>query len=85
MPSEPPQDQTDWEQQWQEAIAKTRDFGATLIGMNITEAEQRAQAAGFTLRIVERDGESYAITMDYRTDRVDVKVTNDIITEYSVG
>ena len=44
-----------------------------------------AQAAGFTLRIVERDGESYAITMDYRTDRVDVKVTNDIITEYSVG
>ena len=85
MPSEPPQDQTDWEQQWQEAIAKTRDFGATLIGMNITEAEQRAQTAGFTLRIVERDGESFAITMDYRTDRVNVKVTKDIITEYSVG
>ena len=85
MPSETPQDQTDWEQQWQEAIAKTRDFGATLIGMNITEAEQRAHTAGFTLRIVERDGESYAITYDYRNDRVNVKVTKDIITEYFVG
>ena len=85
MPSETPQGQTNWEQQMKDAIAKTQAFGATLIGMNITEAEQRAHTAGFTLRIVERDGESFAITMDYRTDRVDVKVTNDIITEYSVG
>ena len=83
--TETPQGQTNWEQQMKDAIAKTQAFGATLIGMNITDAEQLAQSSGFTLRIVERDGESFAITMDYRTDRVDVKVTNDIITEYSVG
>lgn len=77
--------QTDWEEQMKLAIEETRKFGATLVGMNIDEAEKLAASRGFTVRIIERDGEYFMITMDYRTDRIDVKVANDIITEYSVG
>lgn len=85
MPSETPQNQTDWEQQVKLAIKETQKFGATLVGMNVDEAEKMAQNSGFIVRVIERDGESFMITMDYRTNRVDVKVTNDIITDFSVG
>jgi hypothetical protein len=44
------------------------------VGLSIEEFASEAKAAGFETRVVMQDGESLAVTMDYRTDRVNVVV-----------
>ena len=66
-------------------IEKTRTFASTLVGMNINDAQALTAGTGFSLRIVQQDGEYFMVTMDYRTNRIDLVINNDIITEVSVG
>jgi hypothetical protein len=40
---------------------------------------------GLTYRVVERDGEQYMVTMDYSPQRLNLVVTDQVITEAYVG
>ena len=56
-----------------------------LIGMREESAELCAASNDWGYRVGERDGESFAVTMDYRFDRVTVSITKGVITKVSVG
>jgi len=56
-----------------------------LIGMVEADAESCAQSLGWQWRVGERDGEFYALTMDYRPDRVTVQIKEGIIYLVNVG
>ncbi len=51
-----------------------------LVGLSETDAEAAAIAQGWTLRVVERDGQGQSVTDDYRTDRVNVVITDGVVT-----
>lgn len=53
------------------------DFDATtLTGKEEKDARALAKKNGCEMRVTERDGEMFPMTMDYRTDRVNVIVTD---------
>ncbi|TDT17443.1 hypothetical protein BDK89_3053 [Ilumatobacter fluminis] len=56
----------------------------TNVGMSLDEYTDTASALGFTVRVVERNGEPLAVTDDFRTDRVNVAVVGDGGSEYVV-
>lgn len=56
-----------------------------LIGLSERAGEICALMNGWDYRVVQRDGEDFAVTMDYRSNRVNVKVKLDKIFEVSVG
>ena len=56
-----------------------------LVGLSERAGELCAELNGWLYRIVQRDGEDFAVTMDYRTNRVNVKVKADKIFEVTVG
>jgi hypothetical protein len=66
-------------------VAETEEFAATLVGTSAEEAEAAADAAGVTYRVVMVDGEPRAVTLDYRPDRVNVAIEDDVVTEATVG
>jgi hypothetical protein len=56
-------------------------FDATeIVGESLQGAERAAQAEGCSVREVERDGESLAVTEDFRPDRVNVATENGEVT-----
>lgn len=62
------------------------DLLEKLVGLSIDEFTDEALASGFATRIVTEDGESLAVTMDYRTDRVNVAVDGGIVVKVeSIG
>ena len=71
------------------AIAKEEmitDLRATqLIGMSERAAEVCVTANKWLYRVGERDGKQFAVTMDYRENRVTVSVANGIISKSNVG
>jgi hypothetical protein len=56
-----------------------------LIGLPEDEAAQMIAAAGFSERIVSRDGEDFAVTMDYRSDRVNLGIVDGVVTTATIG
>jgi hypothetical protein len=60
-------------------------MAATLTGLGEGEAAALAETNQWEFRVVERDGELLAGTADYRTDRVNVVVTDGIVTSVFVG
>lgn len=50
-------------------------------GRTLEEATAYANAGGFITRIVEQDGNSFMVTMDFKTNRLNFRVSNNIITE----
>ncbi|MFM7263630.1 MAG: hypothetical protein ACKO1X_07790 [Acidimicrobiales bacterium] len=66
--------------------ALIRDENAQkLVGLGEDEATKVATGNGWTVRVAERDGESFMLTADYRTDRVNLKVKNGRVTAVTVG
>lgn len=69
-----------------DAVAMETDrFGKDLIGMAESEAIVCVEDAGLTWRVTEQDGEEFALTMDYRAERVNVKIENGIVTDAYSG
>ena len=66
-------------------VMETDRFGKDLIGMAVAEAMQCVEDAGLTWRVYEEDGEMFALTMDYRVERVNVKIENGIVTDAYAG
>lgn len=63
----------------------TAAVSAALVGLPLTEAEAKAQAAGYTTRIASVDGEGRALTMDYSPSRINLDVVAEKVTNASVG
>jgi hypothetical protein len=51
---------------------RTGPTGVDYIGLTQAEADDRAQAAGLTTRVVAADGMDLAVTMDFRPDRLNL-------------
>lgn len=49
---------------------------AGLLGKTEDEAKQVCENYGYKLRVTNKDGTSFIVTADYRTDRINVSVTN---------
>ena len=64
-------------------IAKAR--ANTLISMTESDSIDCADKLGWQWRIGQRDDEEFALTMDYRADRVTVTVKNGLVTAVIVG
>lgn len=58
---------------------------AALVGLSEAEAEAEAEANGWTVRVVERDGEEYMVTMDYSDSRVNLTIEGGVVTNAAVG
>lgn len=56
-----------------------------LIGMPEEKARLCAESNKWSFRVGERDGEFFALTRDYRIDRITVWITKGIITRVDVG
>ena len=57
----------------------------TLVGLSESDATKTVESKGWVVRIGSRDGEDFALTMDYRTDRVTLTVKSDKVTAVVVG
>lgn len=66
-------------------LAEAEEFAATIVGMSSDEAQAATEAAGYTYRVVMVDGEPRAVTMDYRPDRVNVSLKDDVVIASTVG
>ena len=60
-------------------------FGATVIGEAEADAIAAIAAAGFESRIAERDGEPFALTMDWVPSRINLSITDGVVTDVFVG
>jgi hypothetical protein len=44
------------------------------IGLTLNEATQRAENIGYTIRVAEENGTSYMLTMDYKSNRLNLRL-----------
>lgn len=58
---------------------------APYLGLTEQDASDLAKDNGLTLRVAGRDGECFALTMDYRVDRVNVYLDDAVVTAASIG
>jgi hypothetical protein len=56
-----------------------------LIGMSESQAEECAKSLNWGFRVGQRDSEMFAMTRDYRLDRVTVIVMLGVVTRVDVG
>jgi len=71
----------DWADQ--SGISQTR--ANALIGMSESQAEQCAATLNWGYRVGQRDSEMFAMTRDYRLDRVTIIVMLGVLTRVDVG
>ena len=68
-----------------QAAEKSEIFGLSLLGMDELEATKQIESSGRVSRIAERDGESFALTADYSTNRINLTIVSGIVSAISVG
>lgn len=56
-----------------------------LINMSRKFAELQCQRLGLALRCLEIDGEACMVTADVRSDRISLKIKDDLVIEATVG
>lgn len=54
-------------------------------GLTLEKAEEKAKLNGFNTRVVEIDGKSLMLTMDFKTDRINFRVRSGFIIEAYTG
>ncbi len=57
----------------------------TLLGMSKDLANELCLHNGYTTRVTGSDGEHFIVTMDFRMDRINLILIDDIVTESSIG
>ena len=55
------------------------------LGLSLREAKIFAAEQDQTVRVAGRDGECYALTMDYRDNRVNVYLEDDLVVAATIG
>jgi hypothetical protein len=68
-----------------EPALATEAFGFTILGLSEADAIAAIEASGRVARISERDGEGFALTRDYRPNRLNLVVTSGIVSRFDVG
>ena len=58
---------------------------STVVGLSELEATKVIESAGFTARVIARDGESLSGTKDYRLDRVNISIENGVVVSADIG
>lgn len=72
--------------QYMDEVAKlVQESTNELIGKSEKNVEYCAAFEGLAYRVAARDGEFYALTMDYSPTRINVEIEKDIVTKISVG
>ena len=66
-------------------VVITNAQAATLVGMKKQSAISCVQSLNGITRIAQEDGESFPLTRDYRTERVDLTIVKGVVTKVSVG
>jgi rRNA processing protein Krr1/Pno1 len=56
-------------------------FEKSLIGKTKEEAQEICEKAGYECRLTQEDESIYVITMDLRSDRINIVVKNNIVIE----
>ncbi len=56
-----------------------------LVGKTKEEAVKLLKESNSIYRIVEEEGEMYAVTMDIQTDRFNLSINNGVITDSHMG
>ena len=67
------------------AVGITQERADLLLGFSESDAARCAAELGWAFRVGVRDGESFALTMDYSMQRVTVEVKDDRVTAITVG
>jgi hypothetical protein len=57
----------------------------SLVGQKLEVVQSALEAAQIRFRVIEKDGEPLAMTMDYSEDRLNFKIKDGVITEVSKG
>lgn len=67
--------------------ALAEEIARAVIGKTEAEAVSliTGKGVGLIYRVVKRDGESFVVTTDYRTDRINLEIEKDIVVEANVG
>ena len=75
------------EKLWCPGKGGDRRFDAqTLVGTSLDAAEKRAADYACIVRVVERDGEAFPVTLDFSPGRINVVVEGDAVTQVqSIG
>ena len=63
-------------------------IASEVIGMSESDAIAKIEAVTdppLTARVVRRDDENFVVTMDYRLDRINLEIDDDIVTKTSTG
>ena len=68
-----------------EIPASVSELAGNVVGMSEADATSAVERAGYTVRVLSRDGEDFPATADYRVDRINVRVVDDEVTEATVG
>lgn len=63
----------------------TKEFADSLLGKTEELAIKAVLDAGLLYRIVARDGDEYALTADYRPNRVNMRIVDDLVVDAVVG
>ena len=80
MPPAP--DDTEW---FDKAAEAALNYAKQLEGFSEAAAESCVIEAGLVWRVVGRDGEMFAVTLDYSPQRVNAMIENSVVTEISIG
>jgi hypothetical protein len=67
------------------ATGITQEAADTLLAMTEAEATKMAASNGWVVRVGQRDDEMFALTKDYRLDRVTLTIVADEVTKVDVG
>ena len=60
-------------------------MAASVVGMSEDDAVKAIRDAGYTSRVVERDGEKFPVTMDLQPERINLTVKDGKVTQATVG
>jgi hypothetical protein len=66
-------------------VAVAPEETQALVGLAEDEAAKVAGERGWVLRVIARDGETFAVTEDYRIDRVNVTIESGVVVAATVG
>jgi hypothetical protein len=65
------------------ALPTAETAGPLVVGKSEADAQAAVEAAGWTMRVTQRDGEDLAVTADFVENRVNVAVEDGTVTTVS--
>lgn len=64
-------------------MSNLRNYGmiteSHYVGKTFEDASELAKNCGFTVRVVEKDGNAFIVTADVKTDRINFRLKNNIV------